>query len=328
MLSNKRTLFNVVTFAFMLIVTAEHAACADYPNKPITLVVPYGTGTGSDVMGRIVAQYLGSVLGQNVVVLNRPGATGGVGTMSVVRSDPDGYTLVFGTNATLITTPILYPSMKYNPKVDLAPVATVGRGAMMLVTRTAAPSAASIEDLTANLRGRPHSAYGSTGLGTNGDIISRLMLRAIGAQADLVSYRGSGESLIGLLQGDTSFIVDTPTAVLPMVNSGALRAIAVTGTDRLKSLPSMPTFQELGVKGLDVYVWYGVLAPANTPPGIVKILSDALAKTVKNPEFISRFEVVATEPFFLASEDFKHFIAKEEESFGGFIRSTGIKVPQ
>lgn len=327
MLSPKSALFAILTSLLALMSLAQQAASADFPTKPITLVVPYGTGTGSDVMGRLVAQYLGGVLGQSVVVLNRPGATGGVGTMSVVRSEPDGYTLVFGTNATLITTPILYPSMKYNPKVDLAPVALVGRGAMMLVTRTASPSAASIEELAKLLREKPHSTYGSTGLGTNGDIISRLMLRAIGAEANLVSYRGSGDSLIGLLQGDTSFIIDTPTAVLPMVNSGALRAIAVTGTDRLKSLPTTPTFQELGVKGLDIYVWYGVLAPANTPPEIKKILSDALAKTVKNAEFISRFDGVATEPFFMASDEFKEFIGKEEESFGGFIRSTGIKVP-
>ncbi|HTH98361.1 MAG TPA: tripartite tricarboxylate transporter substrate binding protein [Stellaceae bacterium] len=320
---DRRAAFRLIAAAACALLMPAAATAADFPARPINLVVPYGPGTGSDLIARVVAQYMGQQLNQSVIVQNRPGVTGGVGTMDVVHAEPDGYMLIFGTNATLITTPILYKKMNYDPTKDLTPVALVARGALMLVTRTAPGGAKTLKELTEQLKAKP-GTYGSTGLGTNGDIISRLMLKQIGASARLVTYRGSGDSLIGLIQGDTTFVIDTPTAVLPMIKNHQLRPIAVTGTDRLKELPDMPTFDQLGVK-LDETTWYGILAPAKTPANVVKVLSDAIERTVKDPKVQERFEALEIYPAFTDGAGFKKLLIDEEKSFGGFIRSTGIK---
>jgi tripartite-type tricarboxylate transporter receptor subunit TctC len=304
------------------------ARAAEFPNRPIRLVIPFGPGTGSDLMGRIIGQQLSIELGQNVIIENRPGATGGVGTQYVINSQPDGYTLVFGTNATLITTPVLYPSMSYKPDTDLNPVAMVARTSMVLVTGNSASSPKTLKELVSLLNSK-RSTFGSTGVGTNGDVISRIMLKDVGATATLVTYKGSGDSLIDAIRGDTAFVIDTPAAILPFVKSGMLRPLAVTGTERLQAIPDMPTFKELGVEGLaNIYAWFGVLAPPKTPPEVVSVLSAKLEKVMQNPEVKSRLAAMEVDPFIMHSAEFKKFLQSEMETWGGFIRSTDMKISQ
>jgi tripartite-type tricarboxylate transporter receptor subunit TctC len=301
---------------------------AAYPTHSINLVVPYGPGTGSDLLGRVVAQYMGQILGRTVVVQNKPGATGAIGTEYVVKAAPDGYTLAVGTNATLISTPILYPTMAYNPTVDLTPIGLIGRTAMVLVTRMKQPAATTLPELVAQLRAGP-GTYGSPGIATVGDVISRIMLGAVHAEGTLVPYKGSGDSLVALIQGDTTFVIDSPSAVLPLVGSGLLRPIAVTGSDRIPQLPDTPTFDQLGVAQMDsVYAWFAVMAPAKLPTEIESVLDDAMARLSADPAFVAKVKDIGVEPVSMQGARLKAFVGEQYQSYGGFIRNSGIKLGQ
>lgn len=322
---SRRKIF-VLPAAAALFALAGPVTAAEYPVKPIRLIIPFGPGTGSDVLGRVVAQRLSVELGQSVVVENRPGATGGVGTREVQNATPDGYSLIWGTNATLITTPTLNPEMTYRADKDLAPIAMVARTPMVLVTGTTASSPKTVPELTAKLKSK-RNTFGSTGVGTNGHVISEIMLKEMGTSATLVTYKGSSESLTDVLRGETAFAVDTPAAILPFVKSGKLVPLAVTGTDRIPILPDMPTFREVGINGLTtVYAWFGVLGPKNMPAEVAKLLSDKLSITMKNEDVLARMKTMEIDAFVMPTEEFKKFIGKEIDEWGGFIKSTGIKV--
>lgn len=304
------------------------AIASDYPTKPIRLVVPYGPGTGSDVLGRVIAQRLSVEIGQSVVIDNRPGATGGIGTRDVVNSAPDGYSLVLGTNATLISTPTLNSDIAYKADVDLSPVAMVARCPMVLVTGTTATSAKTVPDLVTALKGK-RSTFGSTGVGTNGHVISEIMLMEMGAKATLVTYKGSSESLTDVLRGENAFAVDTPAAILPFVKSGKLLPLAVTGTDRMPNFPDVPTFTEVNIKGLQtVYAWFGVLGPKDLPAPVTKLLSDKLAATMQNEEVKARLATMELDPFVMPTAEFKEFLSKDIKEWSGFIHNAGIKIPK
>ena len=311
-----------------LLLAGPACLAADYPTRSINLVVPYGPGTGSDLLGRVLGQFLGQELGRNIVVQNKPGATGGIGTMDVVKAVPDGYTLVLGTNATLISTPILYSTLSYRPDVDLTPVAMIGRTAMILVARTTQPAPTTLPELVDKLKSGP-ATYGSSGLGTVGDVISRIMLNSVGAKATLVPYKGSGDELVALIQGDTNFVIDSPTAVLPMVKSGMLRPIAVTGTARLPQVPDTPTFEQLGVKDLStVYAWFALMAPPKLPADVAGVLGAAMEKVEKNPQFAAKLESIGIDGVSMQGAAFKAFVTQQVDSYGGFIRSTGLKLTE
>ena len=243
--------------------------CAQtYPSAPIKLVVAFAPGTGSDILGRILASKLSDQLGSPVAVENRAGAGGIVGTQSVVKAAPDGYTLTLGTNATLITSPLLSQSHSYRVDKDLLPIGGVARTPMVVVTHVQAEAPKSLQELI--LRGKEkNSSFSSAGVGTIGHLTSEVLVKKLNLESNHVPYKGSGQSLTDVARGEILFSTDTPPAVLPLIRGGKLRPLMVTGERRLQVLPDVPTLQELGFPGVNLGVWWALMAPVGTPSAVV-----------------------------------------------------------
>lgn len=296
----------------------------DFPKTHIKLILGFAPGTGSDILGRVLVDKLSPALPPGVVAENRPGAGGRIATKQVVDAAPDGHTVVLGTNATLIVGPILSANAPYRAEKDLAPISMVGRTNMVLVV-SAEKGTKTLDELVAKLR-REHLTFASAGAGTMGHLSSELLLLAANAKAGHVAYRGSSQSLTDVLRGEVSFAVDTAVAVLPFVQNGTLRALAVTGTQRLKALPDVKTFAEQGVAGLEIYAWWAVLAPAATPAGVLKKLGDEIEKATASDDVRARMQTMEVEPLILRGESLRAFMVKETAFWQDFVNKSGLRI--
>jgi tripartite-type tricarboxylate transporter receptor subunit TctC len=313
-----------VTISAWLCLFPLPAQGASYPDRPVRLVLGFAPGTGSDLLGRVLTQRLSQQTGGTFLPDNRPGAGGLVATKHVIDAEPDGYTLLLGTNATLIVAPALSATPPYDVNKDLVPIAMIARGSMVLVTSSAASAPKSLPELLALLR-KGSSNFSSAGVGTIGHLASELMQIASGVKALHVPYRGSSESLTDIMRGNATFAVDTVAAVLPFVINGSLRPLAVTGDHRLDSLPDVPTFIESGLTGADIYAWWGVMAPARTPPNIVGKLEDEIQKALESPEMAASLRTLGIEPFVQRGDEFRGFIRQETERLDGVIQKSGLR---
>jgi tripartite-type tricarboxylate transporter receptor subunit TctC len=315
----------VATILFAALSLLPFAARGEgYPDRPIRLVLGFAAGTGSDLLGRVLTQRMSQQTGWTLVPDNRPGAGGLVATKHVIDAEPDGYTLLLGTNATLIVAPALSATPPYDVNKDLVPIAMIARGSMVLVTSTAASAPKSLPELLALLR-KGSSNFSSAGVGTIGHLASESMQTAAGVKALHVPYRGSSESLADIMRGNVAFAIDTVAAVLPFITSGSLRPLAVTGEHRLRSLPEVPTFTEAGLAGADIYAWWGVMAPARTPSNITAKLGDEMEKALQSPEMASSLQILGIEPFMQRGEEFRNFIRTDSERLDGIIQKSGIR---
>lgn len=294
-----------------------------YPGKPITLVVTQGVGSGSDVTARLLAGYLGPLLGQTVVVENRAGASGIIGHQSVARAAPDGYTLLFTSTAGLFVVPVMNPNAKYGLG-DFTPVAPVLRApfAVLVANTPAAPK--TLGELLTSLRVKPQS-YASAGVGTMTHLGSELVLRKAGVQATHVPYKGSGAALTDLMGGQVLFATDSLTAAMTHIKSGKLRALATTDTAREGSLPDVPTLAEAGIPGVQVAVIGGLFAPKGTPQVIVDKVAAATAKALANPEVVQRFAAVETDPLKVTMPAFINLLRREAEVWSPLVQQMGLK---
>lgn len=300
------------------------AVAQTYPTKPIRYIVPFGPGTGSDVLGRVIALKLSEQMGQSVVIDNRPGASGAVGTEMGAKAAPDGYTLTLATNATMITYPNL-TTVNYRVATDFVPVALFARTSMLLVTANQPANPKSVAELIAQTRAKRIS-FASNGAGTIGHLTSELFLRKSGLEATHVAYKGSGQSHTDVIRGELLFMVDTPVATLPQVRGGRMRALAVTGNERLPTLPDVPTFAEAGVPDLRLYAWWGTFAPKQTPAAIVRRLHDETLKAVQAPETTTRLKAMELEQFQMPVAKYAGFIEEEWRFWQGFLRQSGIRL--
>ena len=294
-----------------------------YPSKPITLVVTQGVGSGSDVTARLLAGYLGPLLGQTVVVENRAGASGIIGHQSVARAAPDGYTLLFTSTAGLFVVPVMNPNAKYGLG-DFTPVAPVLRApfAVLVANTPAAPK--TLGELLTSLRVKPQS-YASAGVGTMTHLGSELVLRKAGVQATHVPYKGSGAALTDLMGGQVLFATDSLTAAMTHIKSGKLRALATTDTAREGSLPDVPTLAEAGIPGVQVAVIGGLFAPKGTPQDIVDKVAAATAKALANSEVVQRFAAVETDPLKVTMPAFINLLRREAEVWSPLVQQMGLK---
>lgn len=294
-----------------------------YPSKPITLVVTQGVGSGSDVTARLLAGYLGPLLGQTVVVENRAGASGIIGHQSVARAAPDGYTLLFTSTAGLFVVPVMNPNARYGLG-DYTPVAPVLRApfAVLVANTPAAPK--TLGELLTSLRTKPQS-YASAGVGTMTHLGSELVLRKAGVQATHVPYKGSGAALTDLIGGQVLFATDSLTAAMTHIRSGKLRVLATTDTAREGSLPDVPTLAEAGIPGVQVAVIGGLFAPKGTPQDIVDKLAAATAKALANPEVVQRFAAVETDPLKVTMPAFINMLRREAEVWSPLVQQLGLK---
>jgi tripartite-type tricarboxylate transporter receptor subunit TctC len=288
-------------------------------------VVAFGPGTGSDTIARILSEKMREILGSPVTVENRLGGGGVIGTEYVARAKPDGYTLTMGTTSSLGTTPVLNPNAKYDVKKDFAFISGLAKSDYVIITSTRPGSPQTLGELLARLKKEP-SSFASAGVGTITHLATEMLLHKASVSATHVPYKGSGQVIIDVAAGQVLFATDSPSAALPLIKSGKLRALAVTGPTRLGALPDVPTVAESGFPGFQVLAWWCLAAPAGTPEAVIKKLSDAAQKAVASPEITDRLRKMEIEPMLMNAAELTAFIDKDIPAWTNFIRSSGIKI--
>ena len=278
-------LLPVLAAAWSIASTCAHA----FPDKTVTIIVPTAAGGGNDAMARVIAQKLGPLLGQTVIVENRAGANGGLASEFVARAQPDGHTLIFGYIATHAMNPALQ-KLRYDPVADFEPVGLVGYSPTLMVANAALP-VKDVRDLVNQLKSSPDKyAYASAGNGTAPHFAAELFQLNSGTRMLGVPYKGSSPALTDTIGGQTQLMFPSLFSGQPFVKSGKLKALAIAGPRRVSSLPDVPTLKEAGVDGVDVTQWYGVFAPAKTPRPVIDKLNAALNQVLSDKDTIKRLE--------------------------------------
>jgi tripartite-type tricarboxylate transporter receptor subunit TctC len=254
-----------------------------YPARPIKLVVPYAPGGGADGVARIIAKRVSEQIGQPIVIENKGGAGSIVGTDLVAKADPDGYTLLLGQSGPISINPAVYKSLPYDPVRDFAPVTMTTGYPYILVVNSESP-ARTLQEFVALARGKPGTMnYGSTGVGAANHLVAELFDSKAGLKMTHVPYRGTALAVGDLLSGTLTMVFGDPVSVLPHMKSGKLRALAVTSAQRSPVAPEIPTVAESGYPGFEALAWHGILAPARTPPEIVRKLNAEFVKALADP---------------------------------------------
>ena len=319
-----KTLSVLLTTAFALGFGTSHAE--SYPSKPIRLIVPYAAGGAADITARVIGQKMAERLGVPVIVDNRGGANGSIGTDAVVRAAPDGYTLLLVASGPIVVNPSLYPKIRYDPVKDLAPVTQITSYQYALVVPASSPIKTLPELIQAAKANPGKFSYGSTGIGGGGHLAGEMLATMTGAQLTHVPYKGSALALADLLGGQLSFTFDTVVTTVPQINGGKLRGIAASGPKRAASLPQLPTMTELGYKGFDITQFQGLFVPAKTDPAVIKRLHDEVVQALKSPDVIQRLvtdggnDLVGNTP-----EEFARQIRSDLALYGKLIKDANIK---
>lgn len=315
--------------SFLAALLLSFSALAQFPgDKPVKIVVAFAPGTGSDVMARLVANDMGPLLPGTVIVDNRPGGGGIVGTESVARSPADGYTITLGTTSTLVTNPALNPLVKYSVDKDFAPVAGLSKAWYILVVANTPDAPKNFQELVARIKAKPAN-FGSAGQGTITHLASEMFLHRLGVKdAQHVPYKGSSQSMTDVAGGQVLFASDTVAAALPLIRGGKLRPIFVTSPERLASLPDVPTTRELGYADLRAHAWLVLMAPAGTPAPVVARLSEAAMKAMNTPAMKEKLKAQELEPMVMDSKQLGEFVKGEAPYWNNFIKQSGIKVEQ
>lgn len=302
-------------FACVLLAAGAASALAQsYPTRPIRLVVPYAPGGGADAIARSMAAGLASELGQALVVENKPGAGTTLGADAVAKASPDGYTLLL-LDVSHTMSAGFYPNLPYDPVSNFAFISQVVTGANVLVVSSTLP-VHSVPELIAYARRNPGKlTFGSGGAGTS----PHLGVEQLQALADIdllhVPYKGAGPAMVDLLAGRISLMLGGPSAALPHIRAGKLQALAVTSSQRIASLPDLPTISESGVPGYDLTIWFGVAAPKDTPPAVISRLSQALTKVLSRPDVRAQLQGAGWEARTSSPEQFTELVRKEVEKW-------------
>lgn len=305
---------------------AAQGAAASYPSKPVRVIVPFPPGGATDILARAVGNELQKNWGQPFVIENRPGAGGNTGTDAVAKSPPDGYTLLMGTVGTHGINASLYPKLPYDPVRDFAPVALVALVPNILVVHPSVP-AKSVRELIDYARAHPGKLdYASSGNGTSIHLAAELFKSMTGVYMVHIPYRGSAFAMQDLLTGQVQVMFDNMPSALPQVKAGKLRALAVTSARRSPAAPDVPTLTESGLSGYEASSWFGMLAPAGTPPEIVEKLNAAIVKALQSPEVRDRLASQGAEPASLTPAEFARFIDAEIAKWAKVVKASGAKV--
>jgi tripartite-type tricarboxylate transporter receptor subunit TctC len=302
------------------------AAAQDYPNRPITLVVPYAAGGGNDVMARAAADRMSKTLGQQIVIENRGGAGGSIATRQIAKSAPDGYTLGLGGTGTLAINPTLYPNVGYDPRKDFAPVGLIATSALVVLVNPSVP-AKSIAELIALAKEKTGQInYASAGAGSGIHLGSEYFASRAGIKITHVPYKGSGPALTDLLGGHVMIYFSSLPPAITLMNQGKVRALAVTGAKRSALFPDLPTVAESGLPGFEAVLHYGIVAPAGTPRPIIDKLNAALRAAVMSDELKQRIAADGAEPLPSTPEEYAADIDREETKWSEIVRKSGAKV--
>ncbi len=312
--------------AAMAVAGLMPARADTYPSKPIRLVVPYAAGGNADITARVIARRMSDGLGQPIVIDNRGGANGGIGTDAVVKAAPDGYTLLMAASGPIVVNPVLYSKVPYDPVRDLQPVSQILTYQYALVVPAAAPFH-SVSDLVNQARAHPGTlSYGSAGIGAGGHLAGEMLAWMTKTKLTHVPYKGNAPALNDVLGNVLAFTFDTVTTAVPHIRNGSLRPLAVSGPRRAGALPQVPTLQELGYKGFDVTQFVGLMAPAKTDRAIVRRLHQEVVKALKAPEVIERLQVEGGNDLVGSSpEAFAATIDRELAMYRKLVTDAGIQ---
>jgi tripartite-type tricarboxylate transporter receptor subunit TctC len=300
------------------------ALAEQYPGRPIRFIVPFPPGGGNDIVGRIVAAKLGERLGQQVVVDNRGGAGGTIGTDLTAKAPPDGHTLLIN-NVSLAVNATLIPKLPYDTLKDLAPVSLVGRQPNILVVYPGVP-ARSVQELLAMARANPGAVnYGSGGIGTASHLATELLKLTTGVELVHVPYKGLGPALTDLMGGRLQLIISTLASALPYVKAERMRPLAVTTARRSPFFPELPTMDEAGVKGYEFSTWYAIVAPRGTPADIVRKVNSELGQVLGSPAVKEQFAAQGLEATPSTPAELGAYLRSEVSKWGKVIRASGAK---
>jgi tripartite-type tricarboxylate transporter receptor subunit TctC len=303
---------------------AAGAGAQAYPAKPIRLVATYPPGGNTDLVSRAVAQKLGVAFGQQVVVDNRGGAGGIMGTMIAAQAAPDGYTLLFGTSAGMVINPLLSTRLAYDPVRDFMPVSMVMVVPQLLVTNPQLP-AKNVRDLIALAKAKPgYLNAGSSGVGTPNHLGTELLKWLAGVNIVHVPYKGGAAAITDLIGGQIQMAFSSVPAVLPHVKAGRLNALGIGSASRSPALPDTPTIAEAGVPGYEYTTWFGIFAPARTPATVVARLNAEIARALRAPEINERFVSQGGEPAPGTPDELRRYMAAESARWTKTIKAAGI----
>ncbi|MDP2296565.1 MAG: tripartite tricarboxylate transporter substrate binding protein [Pseudolabrys sp.] len=304
--------------------TGVAAQAQTYPDRPIRLIAPFPAGGLADVLARAVGDEMSKTLGQPVIVENRAGAGGNIGAEAVARSAPDGYTLLMTSAGILTANQFLYAKMPFDPDKDFVPVSNVADMSMMVVVSPKV-EAKTLADLVKLAKANPGKLnFGSPGVGTTGHLGLALLMHAADIKLTHVPYKGAAPAITDLLAGQIDGVVDNPPTVLPHIAAGKLKPLAVAGKQRMTQLPDLPTTAEAGIANFEASSWFGVAAPAGTPPAIVAQLHKAIAAAVKQPVMSERFAKSGARLLGNTPDEFAKQIVADRKMWGDVIKAAGI----
>jgi tripartite-type tricarboxylate transporter receptor subunit TctC len=315
----------VAAAAATLALAAGLAGAQTFPDKPISLVVPFPAGGTTDVLARALAEKLQTALGQPVIVESKPGAGATLGADFVAKARPDGHTLLVGAVHHTIATSV-YKKLPYDFQKDFAPLTTIAMVPNVLTVSAASPAKTVAELVAQAKNAKPELSYGSNGNGTAQHLIGTQFQNQTGTRLLHIPYKGSGPLTTDLLGGQVTMSFDTITPVLPHIQAGKLRALALTTAKRSSALPSVPTLVEAGLSGFDIGTWFGVLAPVATPKAVSNRLADEMRKIIQSPDFGKRMAEIGAEPIGNTPEQMALQIKNETEKFARLVKDAKVTI--
>ncbi len=316
-----------VSAALLCAAAASHAQTQAWPAKPVRMIVPYAPGGATDIMGRVVAQRLSEILGQQVLVDNRPGANTGIGAEAVAKSAADGYTLLFTNDATFVLNPALFATLPYNMARDFAPVATVAYLNLALVVASNLP-VNNFAELVAYTKAKSGSiSYGSYGVGSQAHLMGEMYKKHTGSDMVHVPYKGSAPAVADVIGGQVVFTFPAIPTVQGFIKAGRVKVLAISGDKRSPLMPEVPTFAEVGAKDLDIGAWYGFFAPTGTPRDVVARLNAAVSTLLSNQEFVDKqLAPQGMLPMNNSPDQMTALMKSESERMTRIIKLSGAKV--
>lgn len=320
----KITFGQAIALAPLSLLALAPVQAANYPQKSIRLVVPWPAGGAADAVGRSVAQALTTELGQSVFVENIAGAGGNIGTVNFVRSKPDGYSLYLATSSTNVANPYLYAKTGFDPIKDFAPIVSIAVIPSILVVPQKS-AFKSPRDVVNAAKAKPGSlSYGSGGVGASAHLAGELFKSVAGIDAVHVPYKGSGPAIMDVMAGQLSYMFDT--GAIPYIKGGKVRPLAIAAAQRIALLPEVPTFDELGIKGMHMNAWYGLAAPSGTPEQVIEQVNTALNKALKSGTLAQQLVALGGEVRGGTPGEFSEFWKSEFTRYEGLVKLTGAKL--
>lgn len=320
----ERRFLSAVAVAFFTTFCLAGAVAQSYPSRNITIIVPFPAGGIVDAAARLLQPELEKTLGKPVIIENRAGAAGVVGTAAVAKSEPDGHTLLVVTSSHT-TTPVINAKISYDTERDLAPIAIVARDPLLFVVSKNI-AAKTLSEFVALAKAEPGKlSYATPGYGSGAHFVTELLSQRAGIKMQHVPYRGGAPALMAMVTGDTQFAALSGQVSLPQIEAGAIRAIAVGGLQRHPALRDVPTVAESGYPGFEAVQWVGMLAPRGTPKEIIDRLNQAIAKAVRDPEVAARFSAQHMSPVATTPEEFQALIEREVRQWRDVAQAANIK---